>query len=43
MIQSGGKLISSVKQFKSGQEILVTVQDGSAQASIEKVQPRSEF
>jgi exodeoxyribonuclease VII large subunit len=38
MIQSGGKLISSVKQLESGQEILITVQDGSAQASIEKVQ-----
>lgn len=38
MIQSAGKLVSSVSQLHPGQEILITVQDGSAKASIKEVQ-----
>lgn len=38
IIQSQGKLVSSVKQLNSGQEISLTVKDGSAQATVNKVE-----
>jgi exodeoxyribonuclease VII large subunit len=38
LIQSEGKLVSSVKQLAKGQEITLTVQDGSAKARVEGVQ-----
>jgi len=38
IIQSGGKLISSVSQLKVNQQIDITLKDGSANACIEKVQ-----
>jgi exodeoxyribonuclease VII large subunit len=38
LIESEGKLVSSVKQLKKSQLIKLTVQDGSANATVEKVQ-----